>query len=158
MPLDKKAFILYILTSIVLWQFGISFRDLCIKPDMQFLSANNPLFSFVYMKNTGGAFSIFHDKTNFLIIFGIFVVIFLLIYAYKKLEFSQKFKILVLISLTAGVLGNLVERLENGYVIDFIKLNFIDFAVFNFFDILITTSVILLLFYIIFEEIKKRAK
>ena len=140
MPLDKKAFLLYIITSIVLWQFGISVRDLCIKSDMQLLSADNPIFSFVYMKNTGGAFSI------------------LLIYAYKKLEFNQKFKILALISLTAGVLGNLIERLENGYVIDFIKLNFIDFAVFNFFDILITASTILLLFYIVFEETKKRIK
>lgn len=158
MPLDKKAFLLYIITSIVLWQFGISVRDLCIKSDMQLLSADNPIFSFVYMKNTGGAFSIFYDKTNFLIIFGVFVIIFLLIYAYKKLEFNQKFKILALISLTAGVLGNLIERLENGYVIDFIKLNFIDFAVFNFFDILITASTILLLFYIVFEETKKRIK
>ena len=135
MPKDKRAFIFYIITSIVLWQFGISIRDLCLKPDIQFSTENNPVFSFVYLKNTGGAFSIFNDHTNLLSAFGITALICILIYAYKKLEFHQKFKILTLICLTSGILGNLAERLKEGYVIDFIKLNFINFAVFNFFEL-----------------------
>lgn len=158
MPHDKKAFIFYILTSLVLWQFGISIRDLCIKPDMQLMSADNPFASFVYLKNTGGAFSLFLNHSDFLAVFAIIALTGILIYAYKKLEFNQKFKILTLISLSAGILGNLAERLQYGYVIDFIKLNFINFAVFNFFDILISSSIILLFGCIVFEEIKKRIK
>ncbi len=158
MPHDKRAFIFFIITSLVLWQFGISVRDLCIKQNMQLMSENNPILSFVYLKNTGGAFSLLHNYTNFLAAFGIDSIICILIYSYKKLEFNQKFKMLTLISLTSGIFGNLVERLQNGYVVDFIKLNFINFAVFNFFDILITISIILLFGLIFFEEIKKHTK
>lgn len=158
MPHDKRAFIFYIVTSLVLWQFGISVRDLCIKQDMQLMSANNPFVSFVYLKNTGGAFSLFLNHSNFLAAFAIIALICILIYAYKKLEFNQKFKILTLVSLSAGILGNLAERLQYGYVIDFIKLNFINFAVFNFFDILISVSICLLFGLTVFEEIKKHIK
>lgn len=158
MPHDKRAFIFLIITSLVLWQFGISIRDLCIKPNIQLLTENNPIFSFVYLKNTGGAFSLFYNQANILALFGIAAIICILIYSYKKLEFNQKFKMLTLISLTSGIFGNLVERLQNGYVVDFIKLNFINFAVFNFFDTLITVSIILLFGLICFEEIKKHTK
>ncbi len=156
MPHDKRAFIFYIITTIVLWQFGISIKNLCLKPDIQLMSTNNPFVSFVNLKNTGGAFSLLLNYTEFLSFFGIVAIICIAIYAYKHLEFNQKFKILTLITLTAGILGNLAERLQNGYVVDFIKLNFVNFAVFNFFDILITTSIILLSGLILFEEIKKR--
>ena len=158
MPKDKRAFIFFIITSIVLWQFGASIRDICIKPDMQISTLNNPVFSFVYLKNTGGSFSLFNDFTNLLSLCGIIALICILIYAYKKLEFSQKFKVLTLVCLTSGILGNLVERLTNGYVIDFIKLNFINFAVFNFFDILISVSIILLAGLISYDEIRKYIK
>lgn len=155
MPKDKRAFIFFILTSLVLWQFGISIRDICIKPDMQISTLNNPVFSFVYLKNTGGAFSIFNDHTNLLSLCGIIALVCIVAYAYKRLEFSQKFRVLTLVCLTSGILGNLTERLTKGYVIDFIKLNFINFAVFNFFDILITVSIVLLAGLIAYDEIRK---
>ncbi len=158
MPKDKQAFILYILMSLVLWQLGISIRNLCIRPDMQLLTQNDPFISFVYLKNTGGAFSLLNNYTNMLAAFGIIALICIIIYAYKKLKFKDKFKILTITSLTAGILGNLIERISNGYVIDFIQLNFVNFAVFNFFDILITISIILLAGYIIYEDIKKRIR
>lgn len=158
MPKDKRAFIFYILTSLVLWQFGISIRDICIKTNMQLDTLNNPVFSFVYLKNTGGAFSLFNSHTNLLSAFGIIALVCIIIYAYKKLKFNQKFRVLTLVCLTSGILGNLVERLTQGYVIDFIKLNFINFAVFNFFDILISTSIILLAGLIVYEETGKYFK
>lgn len=153
---NNKAFILYILMSLVLWQLGVSIRDICIKSNIQIATSNNPVLSFVYLENTGGAFSIFKDHSNLLALFGIAALICIVIYAYKKLKFEDKLKILTLVSLSAGILGNLVERIEKGYVIDFIKLNFVNFAVFNFFDILITTSIFLLAGLIIYEDIKKR--
>jgi len=154
-PKDKRAFIFYLLTSLVLWQLGVSIRDICIKENMQIATLNNPVYSFVYLKNTGGAFSLFDNYTGLLSTFGIIALVCILIYAYKKLEFGQKFKILTLVCLTSGIFGNLAERLTRGYVTDFIKLNFINFAVFNFFDILITVSIILLAGLIIYEEAEK---
>lgn len=156
MPKDKRAFIFYIITSLVLWQFGISIRDLCIRPDMQIITKDNPFVSFVYLKNTGGAFSLFNDYTNLLAAFGIIALLAIIIYSYKKLEFDDKYKILTITSLTAGILGNLAERLAEGYVIDFIKLNFVNFAVFNFFDILISVSICSLAILIFYDEFKKR--
>lgn len=158
MPSDKRAFIIYLLTTVVLWQFGISIRDLCLKANIQALTADNPVLSFVYLKNTGGAFSLFQDHTAALSVFGGAALIGIIFYAYKKLKFEEKFKILTLISLSAGILGNLTERITKGYVIDFIKLNFVNFAVFNFFDILITVSIVLLGGLIFCEDIKKRAR
>lgn len=155
LPKDGRAFFFYIVTSLVLWQFGISIRDLCIKPDLQAITADNPFVSFVYLENTGAAFNIFNNQSNLLAVFGELTLVFILVYCYKTLEFKDKFKILTLVSLTAGILGNLAERLSLGYVIDFIKLNFVNFAVFNFFDILITVSAALLAGLIIYDEIRK---
>jgi len=151
-PKDKRAFIFYIITTLVLWQLGDSIKNLCTRADVMALTKDNPLLSFVYLKNTGGAFSIFTDKTALLAAFGAFVLIFTVFWCYKNLQFEEKFKILSLTCLTAGVLGNLAERISNGYVVDFVKLNFINFAVFNFFDILITLSI---LFLIVFYILKK---
>lgn len=152
-PKDKRAFIFYIITTLVLWRFGIVVRDLCIKPDMQFYTMNNPVFSFVYAKNTGGAFSILENMPVFLSAVGIIALLCVLIYVYKRLNFNDKFKILSSVIFSAGILGNVFERITNGYVIDFIKLNFVNFAIFNAFDIMITISVIFFAIYIIFEDI-----
>lgn len=155
MPKDKKALIFYFVASLVLWQFGTAIRDICLNPVIQLQTANDPFISLVSMKNTGGAFSILQDCTNFFIIFGITALLAITFYVCKKIEFKDKLKILLLTTLSAGILGNLVERLENGYVTDFIQLNFVNFAVFNFFDVLITTSIILYVLSMVFEEIKK---
>ena len=90
------------------------------------------------------------------IVFGIIALLAIIIYSYNKLEFDDKYKILTITSLTAGILGNLAERLAEGYVIDFIKLNFVNFAVFNFFDILISISIFSLAILIFYDEFKKR--
>lgn len=156
MPKDARAFIFYIITTIVLWQFGISVRDICLKPEIMAMSASNPVFSFVYLKNTGGAFGVFSGYADLLSIFGVLALFAILIYVYKKVEFKDKFKILTGVSLSAGILGNLYERLTLGYVTDFIKLNFVNFAVFNFFDILISVSIVLIAGLIIYEDIQKR--
>ena len=53
----------------------------------------------------------------------------------------QLFLLLSLTIFSAGALGNAIERLNYGYVIDYVKLNFIDFPVFNAFDIMICIGI-----------------
>ena len=65
----------------------------------------------------------------------------------------------LLVLLAAGALGNLVDRLRFGYVVDFIQFEFMDFPIFNIADCYVTVSalllVVILLFFIKEEDIGK---
>ena len=58
----------------------------------------------------------------------------------------------------SGGLGNLIDRIFKGYVVDFIDVQFADFAVFNFADILVTVGAIALMIYIIVDMVRDRKK
>ena len=57
-----------------------------------------------------------------------------------------------------GGIGNLIDRVMNGEVVDYINLLFMDFAVFNFADILVCTGIGLLLLSLLLEEVAARRK
>lgn len=137
----------------MLWQFGVVLSELCTDTFAQMVSSQNPFASFVYVQNTGGAFSIFKGHTNLLSLFAVAVLGGLVVYVYKKVAFNDKYKILALVLFSAGILGNMYERITLGYVVDYIKLNFVNFAIFNVFDIMICTSVLTFILMVLFEEI-----
>ena len=58
----------------------------------------------------------------------------------------------------SGGLGNLIDRVLKGYVVDFIEVQFTDFAVFNFADILVTVGAIAIMFYVIVDMFRERKK
>jgi len=58
----------------------------------------------------------------------------------------------------AGGMGNLVDRLLNGYVVDYLEFTFVRFAVFNFADICITCGVVLLSAWMLWDEWYKKRK
>jgi signal peptidase II len=58
----------------------------------------------------------------------------------------------------SGGLGNLIDRVLKGYVVDFIDLKFMDFAVFNFADILVTVGAIALMIYVIVDIFRDKKK
>lgn len=102
---------------------------------------SNIFFDIIYVKNTGAAFSIMQDSTNLLIflsILSLFIMFYLVI---KNFEIIKAKDIFFLSFLTAGILGNLYERLFFGYVRDFFCLNFINFPIFNISDIFINIGV-----------------
>ena len=110
-------------------------------------------FSIDYVKNYGAAFNIFSGSRILLSTLST-IITFLLVYfiLYKKnisnLDlFSYSF-------ILGGTLGNGIDRIIKGYVIDFINLNFINFPVFNIADISINIGLII----IIFELIKNKRK
>ena len=106
--------------------------------------------------NTGAAFSMFSNATVALLVFSIiFVVLFLL---YEFFTMNTKRGLLYYIAfalLLGGTLGNLVDRLNLGYVRDFIKLDFIDFPIFNIADCALTVGVILLAIWMLIIETKR---
>lgn len=104
------------------------------------------LFYLTYVKNTGGAFSILTDNTSFLSIIGLVCISVLIYYILKKEKFNSLEKIYLGL-IIGGTLGNLVDRLLYGSVVDFIGLIFGDyyFPVFNIADICIVCGAILLI-------------
>ena len=96
-----------------------------------------------YITNDGAAFNILSGNTIPLIILAIFVIIYI-IKNKKKQEKQEKIMYEILI---AGILGNLIDRIIRGSVVDYIafKIFNIDMAVFNLADTYIVCSCIILL-------------
>ncbi len=120
------------------------------------------IISFKYLPggNTGAAWGILSGKIIFFIGFTLFAIAviakFLLnIYRIYKKNYSlnpiTKSINIFLIVLVAGAIGNLIDRIVNGYVIDFISFDFINFPIFNVADCYITVSCILLFIMCIFK-------
>jgi len=147
MPKDNKAFIFYFLMSLILLDFGNQLKKISHNPYIE--NINNPIFSITHINNTGGAFGLFENSAIPFAIFGIIVILMITIFIYKEVDFEEKIILLSTTLFSAGTLGNLIERLRFGYVEDYIKLSFIDFPVFNSFDIMICLAVSLYLIYVI---------
>ena len=58
------------------------------------------------------------------------------------------------VMIISGGLGNLIDRIMRGYVVDFICVEFIDFPVFNFADILVTCGAFMLIAYLLLDIYK----
>ena len=103
-------------------------------------------FCLVYTKNNGAAFSRLTGKRIFLILITLLIIYGLVRYTIKN-KLDSKIEILAFSLVIGGSLGNLVDRIARGYVIDFISLKIFkyNFPVFNVADSLIFVGVVLLL-------------
>lgn len=113
------------------------------------------IFELVYVENRGAAFGILQDKRIIFIIITLLVISFILIYAYKNSNQLTIYSHISLAMLAGGAVGNLIDRIRFGYVVDFIKVDLFrsySFPVFNIADIFIVISTILLAYFIIFDK------
>lgn len=108
------------------------------------------IFHFSYVENRGAAFGILQGKHLFFIITTIIVMIFIAVY-YYKLPKEKKYHPMrfALILIGAGAIGNLIDRIRLGYVVDFLYFKLIDFPVFNFADICVVVGVSILSLFIL---------
>lgn len=112
------------------------------------------LLRFRYVENTGAAFSSFQNQTTFLTIFTLAVIaVILFVLLTKKIKPGLMYWSLVVV--VAGGLGNFIDRLFRGFVIDYIEPTFINFAVFNFADCCVTVGAALLIFSTLYDMIKE---
>ncbi len=120
------------------------------------------IISFKYLNggNSGAAWGILSGRVILFIIFTIFALIVIgkfiyNIYNMYKINYSLNPKVkmldILLVVLVAGAIGNLIDRIVNGYVVDFISFDFIKFPIFNLADCYITISCILLFIMCIFK-------
>lgn len=109
------------------------------------------LADFIYVKNTGAAFSMFSGKVSALSVISALFCIGVIVYFIVKKP-KSKLMCTALALLFSGAAGNAIDRIANGYVVDFISLKFINFPVFNIADIAITVGAALLVIYMIFFD------
>ena len=113
------------------------------------------LFRFRYAENTGAAFSSFSDSTTLLTVVTVLILAGCLILLLSK-KIKSMFMNICLLLITAGGIGNVIDRIIYGYVVDFIEPLFIDFAVFNFADCCITVGAILMIIGQIYDIVSER--
>lgn len=112
-----------------------------------------------FAHNTGAAFSLFSNATVFLLVLSIICLIAYLLFEYLTMDNKRGFTYYIATALmVAGTIGNMVDRVAFGYVRDFIKLEFIDFPIFNIADCALTVGVILLAIWLLFLQPKEDKK
>ena len=100
---------------------------------------------FTYVQNTGAAFSSFEGQQwLFALIFLVFTLGILYEYFFKRMPFTG-FERWMIAAIYAGGLGNMIDRIRLGYVVDMIETQFMEFPVFNVADCFITCGCVLLM-------------
>ena len=110
-----------------------------------FINKDFLLFKLDFVKNYGAAFNIFSGSRIFLSLISIIFSI-LLIYLIFKKNTINTFDLYSYSFILGGTVGNGIDRLYKGFVVDFISLNIINFPVFNIADISINIGFIFLLY------------
>ena len=103
------------------------------------------VLTLTYVENRGAAFGIFQNKKIFFfLITAVMIAVFA--YCYVRLLNQKSYRILrmLCVTYTAGALGNLIDRIFRGYVVDMIYFVPINFPVFNVADCYVTVSCVLI--------------
>lgn len=101
------------------------------------------IFNIMYVQNTGGIYGVL-EGNNLLFIFISLIVLTLLMICAKVVTVDNKMKTILWQLIIAGGVGNLIDRIFRGFVVDFVQLKF--FGVFNLADAFIVISTILIIF------------
>ena len=111
---------------------------------------------FIYIRNTGAAFGILSGN----IIFLIFITVLLIFYIVNEMKknINNNLSLLSFSLILSGALGNLIDRVVRGYVVDYIPFTLFnrEMSVFNLADTYITIGVILLIYIVIKEGKNER--
>lgn len=127
-----------------------------LKPvgSMDFLKIGElDILDLTYLENDGAIFGSMSGQKWFLIGFTSLIVligIFVMFYTIKRSKFMS-FSVMLFV---AGGIGNLIDRIRFGYVVDMFEIKLFNFAIFNVADICVTFAFVLMLVYVLFIEPK----
>ncbi|MDC3118703.1 signal peptidase II [Prochlorococcus sp. AH-716-K03] len=135
----------FILLSILIIFSDQFTKNLIIINYKSIINNNLLLFSIDYVKNYGAAFNILSGSRIFLSTVSIVISLFLIYFILYKKNISN-IDLLSFSFIMGGTIGNGIDRITRGYVIDFINLNLINFPVFNIADISINIGLIIIIY------------
>ena len=105
-------------------------------------------FNLTYVENRGAAFGMLADARWIFITFTVLITVFLIYILFKKKIDSKLFLTSVILIIGGGI-GNLIDRIFLGYVVDYLSISFFP-PVCNFADYCITIGAVILVIYIVF--------
>ena len=149
-----KIFIFLILI-LILGAVSYAVRDFLI---LGFDGANFGLISIEYVKNTGAAFSLFQQHTTFLIVISVVILVAILSFILGIINKIKYPDLILYAFMLAGVFCNLFERIIDGFVTDYIRLNFVTFPIFNLSDVFINIGAFLVICNILFNNEHKKSE
>lgn len=115
------------------------------------------VLSLTYLENDGAMLGLMQGKTLVMTIAALLCIAVILFVIFSgKVKFGIDYCCIVLMA--AGGLGNIIDRLFLGYVVDYIELLFVDFYIFNFADCLVTWSAFVIIFYQFYQMRKESGK
>lgn len=109
------------------------------------------VLSFTYIHNYGAAWGMLSDHRWVFIVVTALAIIVMPIFLYKYRNLHWMFG-LSLSLIIGGAIGNMIDRIFLGYVVDFIQATFIDFPVFNVADICVVCGAIMMFVYVAFID------
>ena len=151
---NKSNIILSIVLVIVLLGIDLLLKYL-VSTYLTTVNIIDNFFSLTYVLNDGAAFSLFASRTYLLILIAL-ICLFFIIYELKN-NLNDRVLSIGYSLVLAGLLGNFLDRLMDGYIIDYLSFKILgyNYPIFNFADILIVVGIIVV---IIKEILKERGK
>lgn len=151
--------IIFIIAGIAADQFTKHLAVVSLKDQEPFVILKD-IFELHYLENRGAAFGLFQNQQVFFLI-SVIVISIIIVWLYTRVPMDQRFLPLRLcaVLIMAGAFGNCIDRVSQGYVIDFFYFKLINFPIFNVADIYVTVAtfvlVILICFYYKEEELER---
>ena len=112
------------------------------------------VFHLTYVENTGIAFGMLEDKRIVFITLSVIILVVLAVYFFKAPCHDLWLKLGIAL-VFSGSIGNLIERVANGVVVDFLDFRLINFPVFNIADIAVCVGAGALIIHFLFSETKQ---
>lgn len=110
------------------------------------------VLSLNHIRNTGAAWSMLEGKMWFFTVVTIVAVVAIIYLMIKNRQTASRWFMTGLALILAGAIGNFIDRVRLGYVVDMFQTDFMNFPIFNVADISLVCGVICILIYIILDE------
>lgn len=105
-----------------------------------------------FVLNDGMAFSLLSGEQNLLIVVTLFVLAGVAWYLFTRCRDNRLHQVTAILVLAGGI-GNLIDRMLNGVVVDYVNFLFVQFAVFNFADVCLTVGIGLMILCILLDDV-----
>ena len=151
---QKRSFFTSFLIGFVIlvgmdqWPKGLAVKHLMHQPPFVIWDG---VFELLYSENRGAAFGMMQGKQFFFFLIAL-VVLAAVVYLLWKMPVTERYMPMAvcLMMVAAGAVGNMIDRIGQGYVVDFLYFKLINFPIFNVADCYVTISAFLLILLVFF--------